>query len=265
MPAPAARRSARTADPDFMLSLARGLDVIRAFGTTAVLPVAEVARRAQISRAAARRCLRTLERLGYAAAAPGGYELAPKVLTLGSAYLGSAKLARIAQPVLERASDHLQESCSVSVLDGQEIVYVARAAVRRIISIGLFVGSRLPANCTSMGRVLWAYESPDRQHALTSAARLVAHTPRTIVSVAALRQELVRIRAAGFALVDQELELGLRSVAVPILLGDGTAIAALNVGVEASRVPSRTMTREYVPILRKAASDISAALGYGRR
>lgn len=246
-----------------MLSLARGLDVLRAFDpSTPALPVAEVARRAGISRASARRCLHTLERLGYARGGGGRFELTPKVLTLGSAYLGAARVARAAQPVLERVSDELQESCSVSVLDEQEIVYVARAAVRRIISIGLYVGSRLPAGVTSMGRVLWAFAPDERRKALVAAAPLAAHTPRTLTSRGALEQELARVRVAGFALVDQELEVGLRSIAVPIVGEAGSVIAAMNVGVQASRVPIRTMMREYVPVLRRAARDVSGVLGH---
>ena len=149
-------------DPDFMLSLARGLAAIRAFGDGgSQLSVADVARLAGLSRASARRCLHTLSVLGYATASGGRYELTPAILTLGQAYLSSMSVARVAQPVLERVSDELHESSSVAVLDGEEIVYVARAAARRILAISLEVGSRLPAACTSMGRVLLAAADAD--------------------------------------------------------------------------------------------------------
>jgi IclR family transcriptional regulator, pca regulon regulatory protein len=252
----------RRSDPNFMLSLARGLAVIRAFEhTDTALSVAEVARRASMSRAAARRCLYTLERLGYASGADGVFELKPKVLMLGNAYLGSASVARAAQPVLEAVSERLQESCSLSVLDGVEIVYVARAAMRRILSIGISVGTRLPSYCTSMGRVLLAFLDDKEQESVLSRIDLIAHTPRTITNLDALRTELRRVRAAGFALVDQELEIGLRSIAVPVR-GRGSVVAAINVGVHAARVDLRTMTRQYVPVLREAAEEIGVAIGF---
>jgi len=262
MPTPRAPRDTAS-DPDFMLSLARGLDVIRSFDSNdAALPVAEIARRTHISRAAARRCLYTLERLGYAASSNGTYELSPKVLTLGSAYLGSAKVARVAQHVLDPLSERLQESCSVSVLDGSEIVYVARAAVRRIISIGLFVGTRLPAYCTSMGRVMLAYGPEERLETYLAHVKLVAFTPRTITTASALRTELGRVRTNGYALVDQELEIGLRSVAVPIWGRNRMVLAAINLGVQASRAEPKVMVRDYVPVLKRASKEISASLGY---
>ena len=261
-PLGASTRQARNrSDPNFMLSLARGLAVIRAFDETdAALPVAEIARRASMSRAAARRCLYTLERLGYAGGANGAYELTPKVLMLGNAYLASTRVARAAQPVLESVSERLQESCSLSVLDGTDIVYVARAAMRRILSIGISVGTRLPAYCTSMGRVMLASLDDKEQVALLSRIDLKAQTPRTITDRQALRTELRRVRTAGFALVDQELEIGLRSIAVPVRSRD-TVVAAINVGVHAARVDLRTMTRQYVPVLREAAERIGNAMG----
>jgi len=150
----------KKADPDYMLSLARGLAVIRAFGRGAEkVSTAEVARQIGVSRAAARRCLHTLTVLGYVAGAEGQYRLTPRVLALAHAYLGSDAVPRAAQPVLEGVADRLHESCSLSVLDGDEIVYVARASTRRILTIGLSVGSRLPVYCTSMGRVLLAFAS----------------------------------------------------------------------------------------------------------
>ena len=248
-------------DPDYMLSLARGLSVIRAFdGDRTGLSIAEVARRTGMSRAAARRCLHTLGVLGYVAGGGGSYELAPRVLALGYAYLGSAPVARAAQPVLERVAERLHESCSLTVLDGDEIVYVARAATRRILSVGLSVGSRLPAYCTGMGRVLLAYSSEAERSVYLNRVKPVPLTPYTLVDRGALRAELERVRCAGYALCDQELEIGLRSMAVPVRRPDQSVVAAMNVGVQATRVECDTMVSEYLPVLRGAADEIGLAL-----
>jgi len=253
-------------DPDYMLSLARGLSVIRAFGHGAeVVSIAEAARLGGMSRAAARRCLHTLSVLGYVSGSAGSYRLAPKVLALGYAYLGSAPVARAAQPVLERVADRLHESCSLSVLDGDEIVYVARAATRRILSVGLSVGSRLPVYCTSMGRVLIAFASDAERSVYLARVRPVRHTPHTIVDREGLRSEIARVREAGYAIVDQELEIGLRSLAVPVRRPDQSVAAAMNVGVQATRVDRDTMVREYLPVLQSAAEEIGFALGHAPR
>jgi IclR family pca regulon transcriptional regulator len=148
----------------------------------------------------------------------------------------------------------------MTVLDGDEIVYVARAATQRIISVGLSVGSRLPAYCTSMGRVLLAYSTHSDIDAYFQRVPLVRQTPHTITEVAPLRRELQQIRAAGHAVVDQELELGLRSIAVPVRQSDGRAVAAINVGAQAARVELATMTQTYLPILRAAAEQIALAI-----
>jgi IclR family pca regulon transcriptional regulator len=255
--------AARPGDPDFMLSLARGLSVIRAFADgRAALSVADAARLTGMSRAAARRCLYTLSVLGYAVLADGLYTLAPTVLSLGHTYLGSNSIARVAQPVLERLSDAVHESSSLAVQDGDEIVYVARAATRRILSIGLSVGSRLPASCTSMGRVLVAFGPAAARAAFLSRVKLPRHTPHTIVDRARLRAEIDRVHAQGYAIVDQELELGLRSMAVPVRRPDGLVVAAINVGVHAGRADTAALVRDFLPLLRKAAAEIGAAAGH---
>lgn len=247
-----------------MMSLARGLTVIAAFGEgRTALSIADGARLTGLSRAAVRRCLHTLTTLGYAAGNNGVYALTPRILTLGYAYLSSTPVARVAQPVLERVSDRLHESSSLAVLDADEIVYVARAATQRILSIGLSVGSRLPADCTSMGRVLLAALPEEDRASYLARARLVRHTPRTIVDRTELRGELERVRANGYAMVDQELELGLRSIAVPVRRYDGVVVAAINVGVHAGRVDAKTLTRDYLPVLQAAADEIGLALGMG--
>jgi IclR family pca regulon transcriptional regulator len=243
-----------------MLSLARGLSVIRAFADGRPhLTVADTARLTGMSRAAARRCLYTLSALGYATSADGAYTLTPAVLALGYTYIGSTSLARVAQPVLERVSEQLHESFSLAVADGDDIVYLARAATRRILSIGLSVGSRLPAACTSMGRVLLAFGPESARAAFLARVKLTRHTAHTIVDKTRLRAELDRVRQQGFAIVDQELEIGLRSLAVPVRRPDGSVVAAINVGVQAGRVESEALERKFLPALREAAGEIGAA------
>jgi IclR family pca regulon transcriptional regulator len=250
-------------DPDYMLSLARGLAVIRAFGDgRAELTIADVARLTGLSRAASRRCLHTLSVLGYASSgAHGKHELTPRILALGYAYLGSTPVARVAQPILERVAERLHESSSLAVLDGHEIIYVARAATSRILSVGLSVGSRLPADCTSMGRVLVALAPESERARFLARVKLVRHTPQTIVDRHALRATLDRVRAAGYAIVDQELEQGLRSLAVPVRRYDREVVAAVNVGVHAGRVDLKTLVRDYLPVLQEAAAEIGLAIG----
>jgi IclR family pca regulon transcriptional regulator len=253
-------------DPDFMLSFARGLSAIRAFGDgRSELTVADVARLTGLPRASARRCLHTLVVLGYASVVNGRFELTPSILTLGQAYLSSTTIARAAQPILERVSDKLHESSSVAVLDGDDVVYIARAATRRILSINLSVGSRLPALYTSMGRVLVAALDDDARTRLLRRVKLRAYTSHTVTDRQLLTKELDAIVRQGFCIVDQELEIGLRSCAVPIVRADGTVVAAVNVGVHASRADTSVLRREFVPLLRQAADDIRAGLGSAQR
>ena len=248
-----------------MQSFARGLATIRAFGDGASqLSVAEVARLTGVSRASARRCLHTLAVLGYAVTTGARYELTPAILTLGHAYLSSITVARVAQPVLERVSQALHESSSVAVLDGDEIVYVARAAAPRILAISLTVGSRLPAACTSMGRVLLAAAGDDERARFLRRVKLPRHTARTIADKRALGAELDVVRRQGYAIVNQELELGLRSCAVPIARRDGVVVAALNVGAHAARMDASSLRRDVVPLLKQAADEIGAALAAPR-
>lgn len=246
-------------DPDFMESLARGLSVIRAFGGgRGRLTCAEAAAITGLSRAAARRCLHTLTVLGYARSRDGSYELTPAVLRLGQSCLGPATLASVAQPVLERLSEEIREATGVAVLDGDDIVFLARASARRILSVAVSIGSRLPAACTASGRVLLAHAEPAVLARFLSRAKLPRQTARTITDRRELRAEIERVRVQGYALVDQELELGLRSLAVPILRPGGT-VAALNVGVQAGRVDVRAL-RELVPVLSAAAQEIGTSL-----
>jgi len=264
-------RTPVTTDPDFMQSLARGLTVMRALAAHGpALTVSEIARLTGLSRAAAGRCLHTLVVTGYATSAGGAYRLAPTVVSLASPFLaatpsvlGAAALARVAQPRLEQLAAHLHESSSLAVLDGDEVVYLARAAARRILSIELAVGSRLPAAVTSMGRVLLAALDEPLRSQVLARVRLDAHTPRTIVDRHRLDAELDTVRAQGFAIVDQELELGLRSIAVPVRRADGVVIAAINAGVHVARADTTALRREFLPALQQAAASIAAALVTG--
>ena len=265
--APARRRAKANvekadSDRDFMTSLARGLAVMQAFSQAGQqLTVSHISQQTGISRAAVRRCLHTLNELGFA----GTYDrkqffLRPKVLTLGQAYFSSNPLARVAQPVLDRVSRLLAESCSVATLQDQEVFYIARAAVSRIMSIDLYVGARLPAYCTSMGRVLLAYLSERQLQAYLSRATLARHTDRTVVSIAKLKDILEEVRRSGHAIVDQELEIGLRSLAIPIRNARGEVIAAMNVGCHAQRIGLRDMQTTFLRALREAAREIEAML-----
>lgn len=247
-------------DPDYMLSLARGLAVIRAFGDQREgVSVGAVALATGMSRAATRRCLVTLTMLGYAEPQGGGFALTPAVLSLGYAHLGSQSLVRVAQPILERVSATLHESTSLAIRDGDEIVYVVRAATRRILSISLSVGSRLPVACTSMGRVLVAFDSHAAREEFLQRVDLVRFTPKTVVDRERLGRKIDQVRTRGYAIVDQEFEIGLRSLAVPVLRPDGTVVAAINVGVHVGRADADALVRDFLPVLREAAAEIGAA------
>ena len=257
------RQAARTGieDPNFMTSLARGLAVIRAFsGQHPSLSIADVARRTALPRAAVRRCLLTLMRLGYVGSDGRLFFLRSKILALGYAFVSSTPLAAAIGPTLERVSETLHESCSVGVLDDDEVVYIARAETKRIMSVTLSVGSRLPAYCTSMGRVLLASLSASELDAYLERVPLRAYTERTVTEAAALRKVIEQVRQRGHALVDQELEIALRSVAVPVRNATGTVVAAMNASTHAARVGRREMETRFVPVLEAAAEEARSLL-----
>lgn len=244
-----------------MQSLARGLSVIRAFDAThARLTLADVARLTGLNRATARRILHTLEALGYARSEGRSFELTPRVLDIGWAYLSSIDLASIAEPEMELLTQRTSESSSAAVLDGAEIIYVVRVPTSRIMTISLGLGSRLPAHATSMGRVLLAHLPDDEVDALLGPGPLPSLTDRTITDVGELHVELARVRKQGWALVDQELEDGVRSVAAPLLNRTGRAVAALNISSHAGRVSLETVRREFVPALLDTAAAITERL-----
>ncbi|WP_125775431.1 IclR family transcriptional regulator [Antribacter gilvus] len=246
---------------EFVQSLERGLAVIRAFGAERPsLTLSEVARETGLSRASARRFLHTLVDLGYVSSDGRAFALRPRVLDLGYAYLSSLTLPEVAQPHLERLAEVVTESSSVAVLDGTEIVYVARVATHRIMSASIRVGTRFPASATSMGRVLLASLPAERLDAFLSEAPLAPLTSRTITDPAVLRAELGRVREQGWALVDQELEEGLRSVAAPLRDTSGRVVAAVNVSAPVRRGGVDDIVADILPALLQAAKDIEEDL-----
>jgi IclR family transcriptional regulator, pca regulon regulatory protein len=245
----------------YVQSLQRGLAVIRAFGAdTPSLTLSEVARAPSLPRAAPRRFLLTLGDLGYVRSDGRYFELTPRVLELGYAFLSSLSLPEVAEPHLERLVAEVHESSSVSVLDGDDIVYVARVPTARIMRVSINVGTRFPAYATSMGRVLLAGLEPDGLDAFLARAELVRLSARTITAEPKLRAELARVRRQGWAMVDQELEEGLRSVAAPIRDRAGQVVAAVNLSAHASRTTLDAVKRTLLPPLLATAERIEADL-----
>jgi len=245
-----------------MTSLARGLAVIQAFSDRKRhVTISQLSGKTGLSRAAVRRCLYTLRQLGFAGCDDHGrFFLRPRILLLGHSYLSTMPLSTAAQPILEHLGHLLHESASVATLDDQDIIYVARAHVTRVMAIELGVGSRLPSFCTSLGRVLLAQLEPDDMEAYLSRARYTRYTEHTIVSADTLRQVLRLVRQSGYCIVDQELEIGLRSLAVPIISANNKAVAALNVGAHAQRVSVQQLESKFLPHLRAAAQELGAML-----
>lgn len=259
---PAGEGETFSGDPNFMTSLARGLAVIQAFSQRRHhLTISQVSAATGLSRAAVRRCLYTLAKLGFAGSDDNRhFFLRPRILALGHSYISSMPLATAAQPVLEHISHLLHESCSIATLDGVDIVYIARANVTRIMSIDLGVGSRLPAFCTSMGRAILANLPQEELQAVLTRVEFKRYTERTIVSPAKLTQVLRQIRREGYSIIDQELEHGLRSMAVPIQNPSGKVVAALNIGAHAQRVSIQEMQTKFLPHLRAAAQELCLLL-----
>jgi IclR family transcriptional regulator, pca regulon regulatory protein len=247
---------------DFVQSLERGLAVIRAFDAEhREMALSDVARATGLTRAAARRFLLTLVKLGYVNFAHGRFSLRPRVLELGYAYLSSLSLPEVALPHMEALVAEVNESCSISVLDDTDVVYVARVPTRRIMSITLAVGTRLPAFVTSMGRVLLAGLPDDDLEERLSRIEVTPLTAHTVKDKAALREILAAVRGQGYAATDQELEEGLRSLAVPLHSSSGAVPAALNVSVHASRASMAALRRDFLPLALRTAAAIEEDLG----
>jgi IclR family pca regulon transcriptional regulator len=253
--------NAPTRDSDFVQSLDRGLAVIRAFGPDRErLSLSEVARATGLTRAAARRFLLTLVKLGYVRSDGREFSLRPKVLELGYAYLSGLALPDVAQPHLEDLSAKLHESSSISVLDGHNIVYVARVSTKRIMTVAISVGTRFPAYAASMGRVLLAGLSPEELDRYLAEATFEPFTELTVTDPDQLREIIARVRSDGYSIIDQELEHGLRAIAAPIRDPSGAVTAAINVSAHASRLSPDAMRSELLPALLETARNIEADL-----
>jgi IclR family transcriptional regulator, pca regulon regulatory protein len=253
--------SAQAGNPDFMLSLARGLRVIESFeGHPEGRSIAEIGHSTGLSRAAIRRILLTLELLGYVERSRQVYTLRTQVLRLGFSFLSSSSVIEAAYPVLEHVTEQLHESSSMSMLEGDEIVYVARSAASRILAAGLSVGSRLPAYCTSMGRVLLAALPDDKLDVYLRRLTPRAYTPKTIIRIPQLRKAILQVRKDNYAIVDEELEAGLRAIAVPVSTRSNQVVAAINVGTHTSRVDRAALIRRCLPALQEGARTLRKVL-----
>lgn len=254
--------TARIKKSDFVQSLEKGLKVIAAFDSHHPRQtLTQAAKAVKLTRANARRILLTLEHLGYVSAQDGRlFNLTPKVLCLGYAYLSGLTFREIAQPFMEALADKVNESCSMSVLDGKEIVYVARVHTKRIMTISLGIGSRLPIHATSMGAMLMAgMDTADMQKAVAG-YKFVSFTPHTITGRKKFIQHINKVRELGWALSDQELEIGVRSVACALKDKHGRTLAALNISGHASRVSTKEMVENFLPALKDTVSKIEGAL-----
>ncbi len=248
-------------DRDYVNSLARGLTVIRAFSRSRPsMTLSEVAKRTGINRAAARRFLLTLVREGYAETDGKYFRLRPKILELGFSALSSMTFAEIAQPIMDDLADAIDEMCLAAVLDGEWVVYVNRTSTQRVVSVNLDVGSRLPAFCMSTGRTLLAALPDDQLDRWLADLHTTKYTERTIVSKRKLREAILQARRDGYSIMDEEYEVGFRSLSVPIRDRSGATIAALNVCCPSPRVSLETMHREFLPLAQRAAEAIRESL-----
>ncbi|MDE8349133.1 MAG: IclR family transcriptional regulator C-terminal domain-containing protein [Acidocella sp.] len=250
-----------TEDNNYIAALARGLAVMRAFaGQRNQLTMAEIAKLVGLPRATVRRCLITLTALGYIDTNGKYYRLTPQVLTLSQSYFSSNPLPRVAQPFIEQVSEAVGESCSVSVLTGDEVIYVARSTRKRAASVHRDVGQNLPAYCTSMGRVLLAHLEPEQLDAYFRRVTMKKFTHETITDETTMRALLDQVRRREFCMIDGELEHNLRAVAVPVRDQSGRVIAAAHISSEADRTPKEKMRNEFLPVLRSAVSQMRSLL-----
>ncbi|MEU3246590.1 MULTISPECIES: IclR family transcriptional regulator domain-containing protein [unclassified Streptomyces] len=248
----------REGNPEFIEALARGLDVLRCFrpGSDA-MSLSEIAGATGLARPTARRILITLEQLGYVRSQERGFSLTPRVLDLGSAYVGSMNLWDLARPHLRELVRQTGESCSVAQLDGSDIVYVARVAVPKLVTLAVTVGTRFPALQTSLGKVLLASLSAEELDKSLAEPSRSGLTPRRTPDREEIDAVLREVRAKGWAVTDQELAPGIRSVAAPVRDGDGRTVAAVNVNAHAAETSVETLADHHLPLLLRAASAIS--------
>ncbi|MEO1078276.1 MAG: IclR family transcriptional regulator C-terminal domain-containing protein [Pseudomonadota bacterium] len=248
-------------DRDFINSLARGLEVISAFSRSKPkMTLSDMSRATGMTRATVRRLLLTLVREGYAKTDGRYFSLQPKVLKLGFAVISSMGIWDVAQPIMNTLSGDLQESCFAVVLDGDEVTYVAKADAKRVVNIGINVGSRAPAYAVSSGRVLLAALPDDELQHYLDHSKLEKLTPHTTVSKVKLREEIEEVRARGWSIVDQELEIGLRSISVPVRNPDGDVLAALNVCCPSARISPEEIRTRILADLLTSSREITVAL-----
>lgn len=246
---------------DHLGSLAKGLRVLEAFSAErSRMSIAQAAQATGLDRATTRRCLLTLHTEGYAAYDGKFFSLTPQALRLGAGVMSSLALPQTVQPWLDQLTERIGQSSSVAVLDGTEIVYVARAARQRVMSIGLMPGSRLPCHCTSMGRVLLAALSQDAARAVISQSDLTPRTAHSLTDPTAILARIGAARRDGYTVVDQEIEIGLRSVAVPLQNGQGGVVAALNTGMAAYHDQAEEMVQAYLPALKRVQEGLRGLL-----
>lgn len=260
-PQDAEARAQRALGADFSEALARGLGVIGAFDEQRrQMTLSDVARAVDLPRATVRRALATLVALGYVEVDGRLFRLTPRILKLAIAYLSSDPVPSILQPVCERLCRQVGASCSVAVLDGEEAVMIARAVPARPASVGLGVGYRLPVFCSALGRVLASAMSDAELDAFLAQLKPVRFTRQTVVSKPEIRRLILDVRKKGYALADQEAEIGIRSIAVPLVRFDGKAVAALNIGVQPEQVSAKAMVSDYLPLLIKEAMALKERL-----
>lgn len=246
---------------DIIGSLAKGLRVLECFDAERPrLAIVDVAEATGLDRATARRCLLTLHDAGYAEYDGKFFSLTPRVLRLGMGALATLPLPHIVQPWLDQLSEQIGQSCSVSILDECDIVYIARAAQRRVMSIGLMPGSRLPAHCTSMGRVLLSNLPQKELRNLIEAADLTPRTPNSITDPDLIFAEIILVGKQGYCVIDQEVELGLRSIAVPVYNAMGKIVAALNIGMAAVQNEPNDLIDQYLADLLKVQDGLRRVL-----
>ncbi|MBY8182231.1 helix-turn-helix domain-containing protein [Vibrio fluvialis] len=248
-------------DKNFLTTLARGLSVIRSFQKNKMtMTLSEMAEANDMSRASARRFLLTLQTLGYVKVEGRQFSLTPKVLELGYSYLANLDVGGVVSSQLEQVTQQIHQSSSAAVLDGTDIVYIARVPVRSLLAFNLQIGARLPAYATSMGRVLLSQLPEQKVISILESSSIEPLTPYTITSQADILKELQIVKQQGYSINDQELELGLRSVAVPVFNQKGQVKLTLNISTHVSQVSSEQIVSTFVPILKQASAQISASL-----
>ena len=246
---------------DFIESLDRGLRVLEVFGGShQPMTLSDLAKAADLPRATARRILFTLERAGFVATDGKLFRLMPRVLVLASSYLASNHVVSVLQPALDKLSSEAQEISSMAILDGNDVVFIARASPTRIFSAGIDIGYRLPAFCTSVGRVLLSRLPDDELAAVLKAMNPAPLTPFTVTDRKTLLKTIIADRAQGYSLVDREAEPGFRSISVPVRRYDGAIIAAINMGAHVDRVSAAEMVDRFLPLLRETAASVKSML-----